>query len=743
MTAQDVKRLGVLTSGGDAPGMNAAVRAVVRTTLHHGLKVYGIHEGYQGMVDGGSYIREMTWDSVGGILDQGGTILGSARCPAFRTREGRLQAARNLLKHHVDGLVVIGGDGSLAGANLFRQEWPELLAELAEQGDVSKTAAKRHAQLSIVGLVASIDNDMIGAEMTIGADSALHRITQAVDMISSTAASHQRTFVVEVMGRQCGYLALMGTLASGAHWVLIPECPPEGDDWEEKICEALKTGRQMGRRDSIVIVAEGVQDHRGQVINGEYIKNLLEDRLGEDTRVTILGHMQRGGKPSAFDRYLATVLGHAAVEELLTPTLEGEPPLLSIQGNQVVRLPLMSCVEQTHSMIETIAIRDFEKAMDMRGDSFTEAFRTLRIVTRTQPHPPKSRKNQLRLALLNAGKLAPGMNMAARVATRLGIDQGHLMFGVKNGFPGLIDGDLEKLDWMSVVGWAPKGGSELGTSRKVPASGDYYAVARHIEEFRIQGLLVIGDWIAYETAYQIFHKRSDFPAFNIPIICLPASINNDLPGTEWSIGADTAVNNILEAMDKIKQSAGAERRCFVVEVMGHYCGYLALMSGLVTGADQIYLHEKGVTLADLQADLAYLRDAFRRGKRLGLMVRNEYADHFYTTDFMRSLFEKESDGLFDARQTILGHLQQGGDPSPLDRIRATRLAKHCVEFLIEEAQTSSPAGAFIGLQAGQIQISSLADLPRLGDMELQLPKTQWWLELQSIAEMLARSPSST
>ena len=222
----ELVRIGVLTSGGDAPGMNAAVRAVVRTALDRGAEVYAIYEGYQGMVEGGDRIRKMTWGSVGGILHQGGTVIGSARCAEFRTREGRRQAARNLLEREIDRLIVIGGDGSLTGANIFRQEWPELLAELVERDEILHEVADRHPNLVIVGLVGSIDNDMYGTDMTIGADTALHRITEAVDAIQSTAASHQRSFVVEVMGRGCGYLALMSGISTGADWVLIPENPP-------------------------------------------------------------------------------------------------------------------------------------------------------------------------------------------------------------------------------------------------------------------------------------------------------------------------------------------------------------------------------------------------------------------------------------------------------------------------------------------------------------------------------------
>jgi 6-phosphofructokinase 1 len=737
MPAHQLKNLAVLTSGGDAPGMNAAVRAVVRTALHRGVEVYAIYEGYQGMVDGGDCIRRMDWDSVGGILHRGGTIIGSARCADFRSREGRLKAAYNLVTRGINGLVVIGGDGSLTGANLFRQEWPSLLAELVEQDKISTETSQDCAHLAIVGLVGSIDNDMFGTDMTIGADTALHRITEAIDAISSTASSHQRAFVVEVMGRNCGYLALMSAIATGADWFLIPESPPDVEDWEETMCELLMAGRQAGNRDSVVIVAEGARDRNGQPISCDRVKQVLEERMGADARITTLGHVQRGGAPSAFDRYLTTLLGHAAVQELLAATPEREPQLIGIRDNRVTYAPLMECVQKTQSIAEVIAARDYEKAMDMRGGSFKEAFRIARTLMRAMPHSPEPGQAPLRLAVLNSGAPAPGMNTAVRAAVRLGLDKGHIMLGVSNGFPGLAEGQIREMDWMSVAGWALRGGSELGTNRRTPKGRDFYAIARCLEEHGVQGLLIIGGWSAYQVAYQLYKERTNFPAFNIPIICLPASINNHLPGSELSIGCDTALNNIVEAVDKIKQSAVASRRCFVVEVMGRHCGYLALMSGLATGAERVYLHEEGVTLADLQADLAQLREGFQKGKRLGLMIRNENVNPVYSTGFMVSLFGEEARDLFDVRQAILGHMQQGGDPSPFDRIQATRLAARCIDFLVEEVGKASPAGAFIGLQAGQVQISDLEDLPRLVDHDVERPKTQWWLELRSIAKIMA------
>ena len=239
---------------------------------------------------------------MGGILQRGGTVIGTARCEAFRTHEGRLKAAENLLANEIDSLVIIGGDGSLTGAHIFRQEWGDLLKDLVDQGRITQRVADEHPNLMIVGLVGSIDNDMYGTDMTIGTDTALHRITEAVDAIMSTAASHQRTFIVKVMGRNCGYLALMGALACGADWVLIPESPPDIDNWEELMCERLKAGRKAGRRDSIVMMAEGARDRHGNYIGSSYVQKVLEESLGEEVRITILGHVQRGGKPSAFDR---------------------------------------------------------------------------------------------------------------------------------------------------------------------------------------------------------------------------------------------------------------------------------------------------------------------------------------------------------------------------------------------------------------------------------------------------------
>jgi 6-phosphofructokinase 1 len=736
-------RIGVLTSGGDAPGMNAAVRAVVRTGLAAGVDVHLIYEGYRGMVDGGDAITPATSAAVGGILQRGGTAIGTARSEAFRTRDGRRTAARNLVERGIDALVVIGGDGSLTGADTFRREWPDLLAELVDAGDLDADTAAAHPHLRLVGLVGSIDNDMFGTDMTIGADTALHRITEAIDALHATAASHQRSFVIEVMGRNCGYLALMAGLATGANWCFTPERPPNTDDWEGALRRAVAAGRRIGRRQNIVVVAEGARDRHGEPITSEQVKRALEEGSGEDTRVTILGHVQRGGAASAFDRNLGTRCGHRAVEELLALRPDEPAKLVGIRENRITTSDLVEAVELTHAVADLLAEKRYEEAMALRGGSFVESLEILRTLVRAQPSAPAAGRRSMRIAVLHGGGPAPGMNTAVRAAVRLGLDRGHEMLRVDRGFKGLRDGRIEPFAWMSVSGWVSRGGAELGTRRWVPGDEDIDRIAAQVEEHRIDGLLMIGGLTGYQASHALHAARDRHPALDVPIVCLPATINNDLPGSELTIGTDTALNAIVSDVDKIKRSAVASRRCFVVEVMGKDSGYLALTSALATGAERVYLPERGITLDQLRADVAAVNQAFTSGQQLGLMIRNECADPVYTTEFVRSVFEKESGDAFDARASILGHLQQGGDPSPFDRIQATRLAARCIDHLVDAIDAGDTAGAMIGLQGGRVAFTPLDDLPELLAADAERPAEQPWLDdLLPIAAAMALPPAS-
>jgi 6-phosphofructokinase 1 len=729
------RSIAVLTSGGDAAGMNSAVRGVVRSGLALGFRVFGVEEGLQGLVDGGERIRALSSADVSGILHQGGTVLGTARSDDFRTRRGLRQAARNLIERSIDGLVVIGGDGSLSGADELRATWPDLIDELIAEGEIDADIS-RGRDLTLVGIVGSIDNDMFGTDMTIGADTALHRITEAVDAIQSTASSHQRTFVIEVMGRHCGYLALMGCIATGANLVLIPENPPD-DGWIETMCDTLSAGRKIGRRASIVLVAEGAHDRTGAHISANDVKTILADRLGEDARVTILGHVQRGGSPSAFDRYLGTVLGHAAVKEL-TSSEKGEANVVGIEGYRVVRTPLADCVARTRSVARSIKEGDYATAMRDRGRSFTRSVELLNTLVQARPGRGTNGQRPLRIGVMHAGGPAPGMNAAVRVAVRVGMDAGHEIVGIEGGFGGLLAGQLTDLTWMSISGWVSRPGADLGTDRRSLTPEDADRVLAALREQGIDGLMVIGGWAGYRAAHALLHRDEHFP-----IVCLPASINNDLPATDLSVGADTALNNIVTNVDKIKASAVAFHRCFIVEVMGHDCGYLALMGGLTTGAECVYLPEEGITMYQIQSDLAAIQTGFALGKRRGLVIHGEKADPIFDANLLRALYEHESGGRFELRTAILGHVQQGGPPSPFDRIHATRLAAAGIEHLIGQAHSEHPSSTMIGLVDGSIARTPLELFPELVEPDHQRPLGfGWWMNLRPLADEMARSRPS-
>ncbi|MDD5697637.1 MAG: 6-phosphofructokinase [Victivallaceae bacterium] len=731
------KTLGILTSGGDAQGMNAAVRAAVRWALVQNCEVYAIYEGYQGMVD--NIIKPLRWESVSSIMQSGGTVIGTARCREFRERPGRLRAAENLLKYGIDNLIVIGGDGSLTGADIFAREWPELLAELLAKKKISALKVKRHPQLRIVGMVGSIDNDMADTDMTLGADSALHRITEAIDALSSTAHSHQRIFIVEVMGRNCGYLAAMSAIATGASYVFIPESPPP-DGWRENLYRELRAARSAGRRDSIIIVAEGARDRHGRTITSAEVKEVLDRHMGLESRVTILGHVQRGGEPSAFDRYLGTVSGVEAVRELLRPD-GGESKIVVTRNNRIETVSLCESVAKTHAIAEAIRAGEFDRAMRLRGSGWEIMNSVLGTLSRPAAPAKKTRKKPKTIALITCGWPAPGMNNALRTAVRLGLAQGYRMLGIRQGAEGLIYDRVREFAWMDVEEWVACGGSKLEANRTLPEPEDFPAVAAAIRKHKIDGLLMIGGWSAYRLAAMIDEMDREYPDLDLPVVCVPASINNNLPGSELAIGADTALNTIVQAVDKIKNSADTSRRAFLVEVMGRYCGYLAAMSGLATGAEYIYLHEQGIDLKLLQRQLKELTRSFRRdGRNIALLIRNEHANTAYTTDFIAQLFTEEAGGLFDVRKTILGPMQQGGTPTPFDRIQGTRLAYDGMLQLFGKLAEHDNTSAFIGFRGSKTSIFPMRDLAGMVSCEYQRPVNQWWESLLSMVTALAIRP---
>ena len=666
MELQQKKAIAVLTSGGDAPGMNASVRAVVRAGIAYNMDVYAVYEGYQGLIE--NNIVLMDWKSVSGIMQEGGTIIGTARSKDFRTHEGLLTAAENLIHRGIDSLIVIGGDGSLSGADEFSRQWPSLSAELAEAGRVTEAERAVCPHLRIVGLVGSIDNDMANTDMTIGADTALHRITDAIDSLRSTAYSHQRIFIVEVMGRNCGYLALMSAIATGASWVFIPERPPQ-DGWEEDLCTLLQEGKAAGRRDNIIIVAEGARNRNGEPISSAQVQEVIESRLNLECRITILGHVQRGGAPSAYDRYMSTAYGYDAVKELVKHPTDAESVIIVSKNNRITTAPLIESVEKTRATAAAIKAGEYEKAEAMRGIDWSRVSQLVTVQAQLKPAKEVTDESP-RIAIMTSGWPAPGMNNAIRTVVRVAMNAGHKVIGIEDGVEGLIAGRFRELSWMEVDNWAGSAGTKLGTNRTLPTEKDFYRIAVNLEKNRIDGLLIMGGWTAFTLATQLHKHRDTFEIFRIPLICIPATINNNMPGVEHSIGCDTALNTIVQAIDKIKNSADSARRLF----MGRYCGFLAMMSGMATGAEYIYMHEAGINVDMLEKHTHALVENFKLGRRTALIIRNEHANPTYDINFIASLFEEESGAWFDVRKTILGPMQQGGNPSPLDRTLAARLA---------------------------------------------------------------------
>uniref|UniRef100_A0A8C7SZ03 ATP-dependent 6-phosphofructokinase n=1 Tax=Oncorhynchus mykiss TaxID=8022 RepID=A0A8C7SZ03_ONCMY len=753
------KSIAVLTSGGDAQGMNAAVRAVVRMGIYVGAKVYFIREGYQGMVDGGEEnIKEASWESVSSMLQMGGTVIGSARCKEFRSHEGRLKAAHNLVQRGITNLCVIGGDGSLTGANLFREEWSGLLEELVQQGG-EWDAVQKYSALHIVGMVGSIDNDFCGTDMTIGTDSALHRIIEVVDAIMTTAQSHQRTFVLEVMGRHCGYLALVSALACGADWVLIPEMPPE-DGWEEKMCQKLSATRSRGSRLNIIIVAEGAIDRHGKAITGSVVKDLVVRCLGFDTRVTILGHVQRGGTPSAFDRILASRMGVEAVIALLETTANTPACVVSLCGNQAVRLPLMECVQMTQEVQKAMDEKKFEEAVKLRGRSFENNLKTYKLLAhrKLESELPHSNFN---IAVLNVGAPAAGMNAAVRSAVRVGISEGHKMFAVNDGFEGFYKGQIKEIKWADVGGWTGQGGSLLGTKRTLPAK-HVEKIAEQMRAHNINALLVIGGFEAYLGLMELLEARGKYDEFCVPMVMVPATVSNNVPGSDLSIGADTALNAITDVSecvcvcqtcDRIKQSAsGTKRRVFIIETMGGYCGYLASVGGLAAGADAAYIYEEPFDIRDLQSNVEHLTEKMKGAIQRGLVLRNENSNENYTTDFIYQLYSEEGRGVFDCRKNVLGHMQQGGAPSPFDRNFGTKISAKAMLWLTKKMNETFRQGrvfantedtcCLLGMRRRALVFQPVVQLKDETDFVHRIPKEQWWLKLRPLMKILAKYKTS-
>ncbi|CAI4211039.1 unnamed protein product [Parascedosporium putredinis] len=659
MTEPHKKRLAVMTSGGDSPGMCGAVRAVVRMAIHLGCDAYCVYEGYEGLV-----------------------------------QAGRLIAAKNMILNGIDALIICGGDGSLTGADKFRSEWPSLIEELVKTGEFTQEQVEPYQHLNIVGVVGSIDNDMSGTDSTIGAYSALSRICEMVDYIEATAYSHSRAFVIEVMGRHCGWLALMAGVATGADFIFIPE-RPRAEDWQVEMCDIVRRHRKLGKRKTIVIIAEGAIDKDGEKITPEMVKDLLADKdgLALDTRITTLGHVQRGGTAVSYDRMLATLQGVEAVKAVLEATPETPTCFIAINENKIVRKNLMEAVKDTKAVASAVQAKDFDRAMSLRDHEFLDQYKSYMMTTNVH---------------MDDGEKVP---------------------------------EMERMKIAFINVGAPAG--------ELPAESGMETIANLIEQYRFDALFLIGGFEAFHAVSQLRAARDEYPSLCIPVCVLPATISNNVPGTEYSLGSDTCLNELVNYCDKIKQSASAtRRRVFVIETQGGRSGYVATLAGLTVGASAVYTPEEGITLDMLAADVKHLKEVFKKDRgqsRAGrLLLVNEKASKVYNAKLIADIIREEANERFESRDSIPGHVQQGGVPSPIDRCRAVRLAIKCIQHLESfgrRAQNKVKHDPYstvvIGIKGASVVFTPVAELEETDtDWPNRRPVSSHWAGLKDIVDIL-------
>ncbi|KAL8955891.1 MAG: hypothetical protein Q9183_006493 [Haloplaca sp. 2 TL-2023] len=398
--------------------------------------------------------------------------------------------------------------------------------------------------------------------------------------------------------------------------------------------------------------------------------------------------------------------------------------------------------------------------MKLRDAEFAEYHNAYMTTTSThQPEMKLPEEKQLRIGIIHVGAPAGGMNSATRAAVAYCLTRGHTPVALHNGFPGLCRhhddkplGSVREMSWLDVEGWVSKGGSEIGTNRGLPST-DMPKTAFCFEKYQIDALFIIGGFEAFTAVSELRKARPEYPAFRIPIVLLPATISNNVPGTEYSVGSDTCLNALVAYCDAIKQSASASRRrVFVVETQGGKSGYIATIAGLSIGALAVYTPEEGIDIRMLARDIEHLRVTFAKDRgqsRAGkLILRNEHASDTYTTEVIANMIREEAGGRFESRFAIPGHVQQGGTPSPMDRVRAVRLAVKCITFLEgfagkskDEIMADPMSMSVIGIKGASVVFGAMEKVEKEEtDWKDRRPKDESWLQLKTIVDTLSGRP---
>ncbi|KAG5859328.1 ATP-dependent 6-phosphofructokinase [Encephalitozoon hellem] len=787
-----MNRIAIVTSGGDASGMNSAIKSIIRTGIKWGASVYGVYNGYDGLIS--NNIRRLSWDTETHCSSQGGTVLLSARSQRFMERSGRKQAVLNMVEKRINCIIVLGGDGSMKGAMTLRDEFKDHLRDLVREGRVSRRALRKIEMdrigpqdeeriqvttdtsvvgysdfygkpecyketptiyhdlnssddledfqdecsgegtdprdvekyiydLKVIGIPATIDNDICGAPVSLGEDTAIHRVIEGIDHLISTMKSHTRTFVIEVMGRKCGWIALMSALASAADYVLLPEAPCE---WKEEMIGALKTARRYGKSGTFVIIAEGAVERDGTPIAASQVVEEIA-RSGMEVRLLKLGHIQRGGPTSAQDRIYGTLLGVRAVEISLGPMKE--PVMISIFRDEISEVGLKEVIEKNELVRSLQERKRFAEILESRSDFFKLGYSYFRksLVTGAEDigdcshnlSSGRSQKNgKIRIGILQFERRSSGMNTALNSAIQYSLVAGVEAYYIPNGFEGLVNGHLMKPRPYEFFGEVNNGGSAIGIGGGEGINIEL--IQKRVEEYKLDSLIVIGG----SRALNIIKELKGIDA-----VLIPASSYNNIPGIDISIGADTALNTILKVSDVSKLNSFAyKNNAFVIEIGGENCGYLSLMGGIAAGAFEVFIPERKYLIGHLSEAAQRLRVKFREKVRRGIVIfRNEKTFRSIPTESFCEILKTDSGDLFETNYSILGDIQQGLNPSPIDRINAMILGIEAVDLCLQRCGVG-----VVGVLKDKIKFTRIDEVLGEFDPCLHRVKDPYWLKYSNI-----------
>ena len=617
-----VKKIGVLTSGGDAPGMNAAIRAVVRTAIADGMEVVGIRRGFSGLIE--EDFVNLDSRSVADTIQKGGTFLFTARCPEMITKEGQDKAAENCRKHGIEALVVIGGDGSFRGCQ-----------SLAECG------------INVVGVPGTIDLDIACTEYTIGFDTAVNTAMNAIDNIRDTSTSQERCSIIEVMGRHAGYIALWCGIANGAEAVLTTELY---NYEEQKLIGDIQTKRKSGRKHYIIINAEGIGDSEGMARRIEYA-------TGMPTTATILGYLQRGGSPTCKDRVFASAMGAKAVDILCNG---GSQRVVAYKNGEFVDFDMDEALAMQKTLDPFLV--DMLGRLTRKGEG--------KLLLR-EGMIPKTDESQGRktIGVLTSGDDAPGMNAAIRAIVRTAINYNMKVIGFKRGFAGLIEKDYQEMTNSTMSETVQKGGTLLLAANcpEFRTVEGLVKAVRNINELQLDALIVIGGEGTIRGGAELIER-------GVNVIAIPATIDLEVACTEYTIGFDTAVNTAMSAIDKVRDTSQSHERCSIIEVAGMNSGNNAVWCGIATGAEEILTKE--FYDYDQQRIISEIISKKKLGKRLHLIVNSHSVGKSGSLakniDFATGL---------ETRATVLGLIQNGGRPTCQDRVFASAMGGKAVDLI--------------------------------------------------------------